>query len=134
MSEILVVLPFHPSISYKIAWILHKFNFQVVFSPVNKIQSSALKDSISDFNSWRIYSISVISASVICVSVVIYSISYLCQCGLSYIGQTKRALKFHIKEHESYVRKVEINKSSIANHSWKLNHNFDFVSAKIIQK
>ncbi|KFM83277.1 hypothetical protein X975_14191, partial [Stegodyphus mimosarum] len=89
-----VVLPFHPSVSYKVARILHKFNFQVSFSPINKIHGSTLKDSVSDFNSWGIYSI---SCQCGLRSWGIYSIS--CQCGLRYIGQTKRALKFRIKEH-----------------------------------
>ncbi|MDI4567834.1 MAG: GIY-YIG nuclease family protein, partial [Mycoplasma sp.] len=110
-----VVIPFFPSISYKVAHILQKFNFRVVYSPINKIPSSILKDPIPDMNSWGIYRIP-------------------CQCGLIYIGQTKRALKFRVKEHEAYVRKKETQKSSVAQHCWSENHTFNFSAAKIIQK
>ncbi|KFM63581.1 hypothetical protein X975_20790, partial [Stegodyphus mimosarum] len=57
-----------------------------------------------------------------------------CQCGLIYISQTKRAIKFRVKEHEAYVTKKETRKSSVAQHCWFENHTFNFFEAKIIQK
>ena len=47
-----------------------------------------MKDPIDTLNCWRIYSIS-------------------CQCGLSYIGQTKHRLIFHLNEHKLNIRNQE---------------------------
>ncbi|KFM67330.1 hypothetical protein X975_04937, partial [Stegodyphus mimosarum] len=91
------------------------FNFRVVYSPLNKILSSILKDPIPNMNSWGIY-------------------RFPCQCGLIHTGQTNRVLKFHVEEHEAYVRKKETQKSSVAQHCWSENHTFNFSAAKIIQK
>ena len=111
----MVVLPFYPKVSFQIAKILKSFNFSTVFSPVNKMQFTNLKDPIISLNSWGIYQVS-------------------CQCGLSYIGQTKRALKQHLKEHEVYVKNQDLARSWIAKHCWVNGHRFDFSSAGIIQK
>lgn len=110
-----VVLPFCRQVSAKISRILNKFNFKVVFSPINKLSFSILKDPINLHNSWGIYRI-------------------YCECGLSYIGQTRRSLKCRLKEHESYVKKQEFNRSTIAKHCWSENHRFNFSGAKIIKK
>ena len=114
LNKGLVVLPFYPKISYKISSILKKFDFFTVFSPVNKLCFSNLKDSRIPSNNWGIYKIS-------------------CQCGLSYIGQTKRALRFRLNEHKNDVKNQELNKSTIAVHCWNFDHNFDFFPASIIQ-
>ena len=89
------------------------FNFLVVFWPTNKFCFSSLKDPIRPSNRWGIYHIP-------------------CQCGLGYVGQTKRTLKLRVKEHKSCVTKQEISKSAIALHSWNCNHVFNFAVAKII--
>nr|XP_042911598.1 uncharacterized protein LOC122272242 [Parasteatoda tepidariorum] len=88
-SNNLVILPYFPKISLQVANILKKFDFNIIFSLINKIKFSNLKQPIDSQNSWGIYQIN-------------------CQCGLSYIGQTKRALKCHVKEHEAYVKKKKI--------------------------
>ena len=111
----LVVLPYYPKISHQISNILRKFKIHSIFAPVNKLKFTCLKDPVPTLNNWGIYEIS-------------------CQCGLSYIGQTKRALKFRLKEHQNYVKNQDVNKSSIAQHCWNTNHNFNFTSAAIIQK
>ncbi|XP_042900825.2 uncharacterized protein [Parasteatoda tepidariorum] len=113
-SNNLVILPYFPKISRQVANILKKFDFNIIFSPINKIKFSNLKQPIDSQSSWGIYQIN-------------------CQCGLSYIGQTKRALKCRVKEHEAYVKKQEFKRSSIAQHCWDSNHNFNFSSSKVIQ-
>ena len=111
----LAVIPYYPIVSSKIAKILKKFNFKTVFVPINKLKFTNTKDKIPVLNNWGIYQI-------------------FCQCGLSYIGQTKRALKIRLNEHRNNVKKQDIQRSSIAEHSWSNGHVFDFDSAKIIQK
>ena len=69
--------------------------------------------SIDTLNCWGIYSVS-------------------CQCGLSYIGQTKRRLIFRLNEHKLNIRNQETNKSAIAKQCWENDHTFNFHSAKII--
>ncbi|XP_054719035.1 uncharacterized protein LOC129228383, partial [Uloborus diversus] len=80
-----IVLPYYPKVSHQVAKILKKFGFDTAFSPVNKIKFTNLKDPIDCHSNWGIYSIS-------------------CKCGLGYVGQTKRALKHRLKEHENYVK------------------------------
>ena len=87
----LVGLPFYPKITHQIANILKTFNLKCIFSPVNKLKFSNLKDPIDSLNNWGIYNIS-------------------CQCGLSYIGQTKRALRIRLKEHQNYVKNMDVKK------------------------
>ena len=62
--------------------------FKVIFSPINKFSLSKLKDQLDTLNCWGIY-----------------RVSY--QCGLSYMGQTKRRLYFRLYEINSVF---EINK------------------------
>ena len=95
------------------AKILSRFNFRVIFRPTNKFCFPSLKDPVPHSNRCGIYHIP-------------------CQCGLGYIGQTRRALKFRVKEHMRHVSKQEFEKSAIANHSWSFGHEFVFPKAKII--
>lgn len=112
----IIVLPYSISrINLKISKLFAKFGFHSIFKPVNKISFTNLKDLIPDFEYWGIYEID-------------------CECGKAYIGQTRRALKFRIKEHEKYVNECKINISSIAQHCWQCQHKFLFKQAKLIQK
>ena len=43
-------------------------------------------------------------------------------CGLAYIGETKRSLKMHLKEHQAVCRQGEMEKSAIAEHAWTKQH------------
>lgn len=110
----IIVLPYVES-SRKMAKHLKHFGFQVVYKPVLKLQFTMVKDKISNQNLWGIYKIP-------------------CICDQSYIGQTKRSLKFRIKEHENNVKKCNIEKSSIAEHAWSNNHSFQFSSSELLQK
>jgi len=109
----LVVLPFYPKVSFQIAKVLKSLNFSIVFSPVNKVEFTDLNDPIDSFNSWGIY-----------------KISY--QCCLSYVGQTKRALRNRLEEHAYYVKNQDY-RSAIFKHSWTFDHNFKLSSAEVIQ-
>lgn len=111
----LIILPYYPKISHLIYKILKEYDFEITFKPVNKLNFSNLKDPINPFSEWGIYKIP-------------------CECGLSYIGQTKRTLKVRLAEHERCVRNGEIQRSAIAKHSWSNSHHFNFSSSTIIQK
>ena len=107
------VIPFLGSMSYQIAKILRKHNFRPVFRPMEKIRPSALKEPLKLSEAWGIYKI-------------------LCQCGLGYIGQTRRSIATRVAEHQRYVKNQETTKSSIAQHCWNEEHHFRFSEAKII--
>ena len=51
---------------------------------------------------------------------------------MSYIGQTKCKLCFHLYEHKLNVKHSESNKSAIAKHCWENDCTLNFHSAKII--
>lgn len=45
-----------------------------------------------------------------------------CSCGKEYIGETKRALETRLKEHQGATRRVEVEKSAIAEHALAEQH------------
>ncbi|KAJ8917945.1 hypothetical protein NQ315_002640 [Exocentrus adspersus] len=45
-----------------------------------------------------------------------------CECGKSYIGERKRLLKVRIKKHQTLTRLGNTEKSRIAQHLWKEQH------------
>ena len=45
-----------------------------------------------------------------------------CSCGNVYIGETKRALETHIKEHRAATRRGETEKSAIVEYAWGQQH------------
>ena len=51
---------------------------------------------------------------------VVYKIP--CTCGPKYIGETKRALETHLKEHQAATRRGETEKSAITEHAWSRHH------------
>ncbi|GLV42264.1 hypothetical protein CBL_03001, partial [Carabus blaptoides fortunei] len=57
-----------------------------------------------------------------------------CQCGESYIGDTKRQLNIRIKEHKSHTQRGETTKSGIAEHAWEKKHHMQWDNANIIRK
>ncbi|XP_050299707.1 uncharacterized protein LOC126738416 [Anthonomus grandis grandis] len=57
-----------------------------------------------------------------------------CECGDSYIGETKRPLEIRAKEHRSWTQRGEVSKSGIAEHAWHNGHNIHWSEAKILHK
>ena len=53
-------------------------------------------------------------------SYVMYKI--LCNCGCTYIRETKTALEMRLREHKAVTRRGELEKSAIAEHAWKHDH------------
>lgn len=54
-------------------------------------------------------------------------------CNQQYIGQSRRAIEKRFKEHTASTQRGEIEKSSIANHMWSNDHNFNISNLKLLQ-
>ncbi|KAJ0170974.1 hypothetical protein K1T71_013746 [Dendrolimus kikuchii] len=58
-----------------------------------------------------------------------------CECGLSYIGQTKRSIKTRVKEHIADMKHTRSTKSAISEHTLdKPNHYIRFDNPQILAK
>ena len=66
------------------------------------------------------------------ISGVVYEIP--CSCGQKYIGETKRALVTHLKEHQAATRRGETEKSAIAEHAWSQHHQPLWEETKILDR
>lgn len=107
-----ITLPFFGRLSTKFANVLKQFSFQVVYRPVNKLQFIPTKDPVPASRHWGVYRIP-------------------CECGLEYIGQTRRALQVRVSEHKRYVKYQQLEKSAIAKHVWAHDHRFLFDEASV---
>jgi hypothetical protein len=112
------VIPYVTGVSEKISRILKKYNVVTRFKPIRKTSNilSRAKDRLSkDFNEG------------------IYSVP--CSCGSKYIGQTCRALKCRIQEHERAAKNRQFHLSAIAEHAWEgPEHTINFSEAKILHR
>lgn len=107
---------FHSELTNKIRPILQSQNIKV--SECSKLKLGNLiggsKDKIEEMNQSGIY----------CIT---------CNdCGMQYIGQTRRAIIKRYKEHRCHSIKNDPDKSSVAKHMNELNHHFDQSSLKLI--
>ena len=50
------------------------------------------------------------------ISNIVYKIN-CCDCDASYVGETKRALKTHVKEHHRAIEKMNLSGSALAQHA-----------------
>src|SRR5436190_10104528 len=57
-----------------------------------------------------------------------------CECGASYIEETKRPLEIRVKEHKKNTTSGEIEKSRLAQHAWTEHYQIQWNNAKIIDK
>jgi len=62
---------------------------------------------------------------------VVHKIHYK-DCGVSYVGQTKRQIKTKIKQHRNNIRMDEIRHSIITDHILNHQHTFDWNIIKIM--
>ena len=53
-------------------------------------------------------------------------------CNAVYIGESKRSFDQRSKEHDRAVKNGDFDKNEIADHSWKLDHKFDWENKIII--
>ena len=55
-------------------------------------------------------------------------------CNAVYIGETKRSLNQHAKEHARAVKTGDVDKNEIADHCWKNDHRFNWENKAIIDR
>lgn len=113
-----VAMQFVPQIANKLHRKFNEYNMQLVFKNSNKICNlfGNTKDKIDTHDKCGIYSIS-------------------CgDCDGVYYGQTKRSIGRRFKEHLSYIKKNECNKSAIAEHVLAEGHfNVDVTNLKLVK-
>lgn len=109
-----IVITYHRGISEKIKRILNKHNINVVFKSGLSLQNIFNKNKRTDLDK----------------SCVVYEI-HCYDCDAKYVGETKRNLKFRIREHKDDLSKGG-NKSNVAYHSITENHKINFDEVKII--
>jgi predicted GIY-YIG superfamily endonuclease len=90
-------------------------NLKISFKPMNKVKQhfTKIKDSVKKADK----------------SNIVYQVN--CECGVNYIGQTKRKLTKRIDEHKKYVE-LKSPKSGLAAHAIENNHTFKFDDIKIL--
>ena len=113
-----IVIPYIKGVSEKISRILQRENIRVSFQPVRTLQQEfpKPKDKLDSNNTRNI----------------VYRIN-CSACDFSYYGQTNRALKIRIKEHERAVQHRDKN-SKIAQHVEKCDHRMDFENVRIVSR
>lgn len=111
------ILPYIKGITDKIGNILRRASIKTYFKPHKKISQylRPIKSHIP-FQDAGVYKLD-------------------CECGLSYIGQTKRSIGTRIKEHIADIKHNRSNKSALCEHiSNKTNHYIHFDRPQILAK
>ena len=109
------VLPYFPKIGYKVSKVLQKAGLEVAFVPPRKLKSymPPIKDSVPRSKQPGVYAIP-------------------CECGLQYIGETKRSISTRINEHKKHLDKCEWDKSAVAFHHKETRHKINWEETKIV--
>jgi hypothetical protein len=113
-----VLVPFYGDASQQVGRILAKHNLRPAFAPVRRMCSllSRAKDPVpSDQKSNVVYKIP-------CKS-----------CPMSYIGETGRRLVDRVYEHKQALRKMDIDKSALAEHAITHDHEVDWDKVEILK-
>jgi hypothetical protein len=111
----LISLPYIQGTTDHISKILTKKNIKTIFKPFKTLKQSfrSTKDKFDPMLGPRIYQIP-------------------CSYGKSYIGQTSRSFKSHLKEHIADTTHNHISKSVIVEHSFKSKHLICFDKTRIL--
>ena len=110
------VLPYVEGVTDKISRILRRASIKTYFKPSNKI-NQLLRP---------------IKCNIPLQDAGVYKID--CDCGLSYIGQTKRSIKTRIKEHIADMKNNRTTKSAVCEHALKPNHFIRFDKPQVLVK
>ncbi|XP_028418418.1 uncharacterized protein LOC114544426 [Dendronephthya gigantea] len=114
----LVVLPYIQGVSERIARVLRRENLKVGYKPIRTLNNCFPKPKDKP--------------NIMQSREVIYQIN--CQnCEFVYIGQTERALRTRLKEHQRAIIKQDKN-SKLAQHATLHKHSIDLKNPKIIDK
>ena len=110
-------IPYIQGVSESVTRISANIDVKVYMRPTSMIRSilSHPKDRVPDDEK----------------SDVIYKIS--CgDCDASYVGQTGRALKTRLTEHQKAVRNADFSSSALAQHAWDNSHRIDWTSICVL--
>lgn len=110
------IIPYASGITDKIGRMLKKHNIETIYTPDNKLQGQfrTIKDKIPMENCG------------------VYQIP--CECGLVYIGQTKKALSERLKQHKYHEKCKNSKLSAVAKHSIEEKHTILYEESKIIDQ
>ena len=134
-SKGMVVLPCVQGLSETTSWIMKKYKVNTAMKPHNTIKRSLVRPKDK------------VEPQKMCEGV--YSITFK-NCKATYIGETKRTLGTHIKEHKEDAEKAsacrpytqsnrktsekEMHKSAITDHMTQQNHIVDWEEAKFVDR
>lgn len=116
-TKCLQVIPYIRGFSEKVKRISSKYNILTSFQTVNTIKEKLVKTK---------------PENKIDTKNCIYQIP--CECGQSYIGETKRPLVTRLSEHKRHTLRGETDKSGVANHCWEFHHRMQWEDTKILCK
>ena len=114
-----VTIPYIQGTTERLRRVLKEYNFKVAVKPNSKLADALLKSKD------RVEPLSQTG--------VVYSIP--CgECDVQYIGETGRALKTRMTEHERSVRLNKTKNSALADHSHSTGHSVSWDNAKVLSK
>ena len=116
-EETTVVIPYVKGLSEKIQRIGRHYNLRTVFKSATTLRNQLTKTKPTTSKDTKNC---------------IYNIP--CECGKSYIGETKRPLAVKTKEHKTSTQRGETAKSGIAQHVWDHKHSIRWSEAITIHK
>ena len=111
------VLPYVKGVTDKIGYILKRASIKTYFKPLKRI---------SQF-------LPPVKCQIPLQDAGVYKLD--CDCGLSYIGQTKRSIRTRVKEHIADVKHRRHTKSAVCEHSQdRSRHNIRFDKPQVLAK
>ncbi|KAK9874835.1 hypothetical protein WA026_005651 [Henosepilachna vigintioctopunctata] len=110
------IMPFIRGVTDRIGRLLQRHEVRAIFKPTHQVRNllRSAKDPRDKLSSAGVYKIP-------------------CSCGSVYIGTTKRSIKTRLKEHEGHCRRVQPEKSAVAEHAYNnLEHNIKYDDAEVL--
>ncbi|CAG5028243.1 unnamed protein product [Parnassius apollo] len=104
VERVPAVLPYVRGVTDKVGYILKRASIKTYYKPPKKI-SQFLPSVKCNILQVRVYKLD-------------------CECGLSYIGQTKRSIKTRVKEHIPDVKHRRFGKSAVCEHVQDRPHHY----------
>ncbi|XP_045477888.1 uncharacterized protein LOC123683035 [Harmonia axyridis] len=117
-ETITTVIPYVKGLSEKLRRIGNRYGVRTAFQTKNTVRANLTKVKPDNEN----------QRTKNCI----YEIP--CECGRSYIGETKRPLDTRVKEHQKLARLGETEKSRLVQHAWDEEHRIKWDEASIISK
>ncbi|XP_045477895.1 uncharacterized protein LOC123683043 [Harmonia axyridis] len=117
-ETITTVIPYVRGLSEKLRRIGNRYGVRTAFQTKNTVRANLTKVKPDNEN----------QRTKNCI----YEIP--CECGRSYIGETKRPLDTRVKEHQKLARLGETEKSRLVQHAWDEEHRIKWDEASIISK